>query len=117
MKTKIGYKALTVRIVRGRRGFRSWSAHSKKITYSYDEWVKRPKGCGPLAVFTTWELAHSFVAMNGSSYSDSAIVRCEYVPSKRKTLWRDDGHKFKNSLPWGTALAEKVKLINDGAEV
>ena len=80
------------------------------IQYPKMQEVTPQWGCGPLAVFTSYEDAVYFCR----KFSDVEveIVPCAYVPSTKKQMWykllRIRITKELTEAPPGTALAEKV---------
>jgi len=88
------------------------------VEYKIGEWVKRPDGCGPLAVFNTLENAKDFV-FKGTFGPTRKIFLCEYESSILNYLWcrytlQDKKmRREKHLLPIGTQLAERVMLIRE----
>ena len=81
----------------------------------------RPPLCGPLAVFTKYRNAISFVRMLETCYSFTShiikphfrVVRCLYAPSVDRFLWMNDGFRNRrtmNGFPCGTDFADAVVL-------
>ncbi|KKK65798.1 hypothetical protein LCGC14_2970470 [marine sediment metagenome] len=93
--------------------FRSAFADGRVVDYEIGKWTKRPKDCGPLAIFGTLNQALVFV---DSSYIDRTYFHCKYKPSKEITLYK----KYKGGeitekfvLPNGTILADEVKILKE----
>ena len=79
--------------------------------YKVNKWVKPVKGNGPLCVFNTIEDAEYF-----NHYMLDSIYECFYEESKKDVIYyiSNLGNIVKRgleSLPTGTVLATRVKLI------
>ena len=74
--------------------------------YKVNKWVKPVKGNGPLCVFNTIENARNF------KWDLHTIYECLYERSlERNAYIKNVERKHLLSLPQGTVLANKVKLI------
>ena len=90
-----------------------------KCYYSINEITKRPKRCGPLAVFRTRQNARDFkktLEKNIISFRNHnfKIVRCVYKGSKDNCLWEWFWHNKNyplHFLPEGTAFADEIKCL------
>lgn len=83
------------------------------VAYERGKWTKRPKGCGPLAVFDTMESAEDFVIGECMSH-DRKFLCCKYKPSKEEFLYkiyRDGSVQQSFHTPTGTMFADKVKIL------
>ena len=83
------------------------------VEYKLNQWAKRSPTHGPLAVFSTEQLARSFLKSGGAYHGDRlgkhfGLFGCEYEPSSDTYLW--DGRTQLRWLPEGTCLAERVRL-------
>jgi len=82
--------------------------------YKMNEWTKRIKDCGPLAVFDNMENIEFFMGriVNFSPYF---VFECEYKESETKELYYlNKGKKISYNnmnIPRGTKFADEVKLI------
>jgi len=89
----------------------------RKTTYEVGEWINRPKGCGPLAVFSDLYLTGRFLFKCGRS--GFYIFECEYEESTRDILYvtDNDGVMYRyaeqKDLPVGTRFADRVRLIKE----
>ena len=83
------------------------------VGYKRNKWTRRPKRCGPLAVFATLPEAIDFI---GNTLSSGKIYfRCKYKESKEKLLYT----KIRNMTveechyaPENTIFADKVKILD-----
>lgn len=94
-------------------------------TYSVGEWTHRKPGkipgkrrrkFGPLTVFNTVENARRFCTDTISMPVGSPIFKCHIRKSRVKSVWVCSGHTSREKmtwLPYGTVLAEAVKLIEE----
>jgi hypothetical protein len=79
-----------------------------EVKYRYNKFTHRPKGWGPLCVFTTLKSAKHYRDQGTDLHH---VIACEYVPSRAKSVWcRLKPGVPLSLLPAGTALANKVKL-------
>jgi len=106
-KWREGYKVL-------KASNRSSIMSRKKVKYLKNRTAKRPKKCGPLTLFSSREDAEYVF---GFLLNDNIalLVKCEYLPSKCKTIWVEKHKKaFRwalDELPLGTVLAEQIRCL------
>jgi len=108
----IGYKIVSIQNCFGTPYYASYSMYGgSRVFYEVGKEAKPHPGCGPLAVFSTLELACSFSgARCYQAFGDLfAIWKCEYTPSKEISVWSH--HSEKWNLPEGTVLADSVILL------
>ena len=75
-------------------------------------WVKPNKGCGPLAVFKNFDCAKAFASQYGGKFIYEIKYRTYW--GFRRYLWDSDGLTTQfSSLPEGSRLARKVKLVKE----
>lgn len=93
------------------------------IRYIIGKWAKPKKGNGPLFVFNDIESAFDFSnSLYSAIYGDvsnSLIYKCLYVESKGESkVWFTNKNRtrysFVSSMPRGSILAERVRLIKGG---
>ena len=106
-KYKKGYKVVTRRTLMSCNMLTLFGS----VKYKVDKWVKPVKGFGPLCVFNTIEDAEYF-----NHYMLDSIYECFYEESKKDVIYyiSNLGNIVKRgleSLPTGTVLATRVKLI------
>lgn len=119
LKIRFGYKVL-----RGDSPYALFSATAMgSVThYHQDTWVKSNVGCGPLAVFDSFENAHAFLGA-GSTLHGYHIYKCAYMPSANTLLWfrhRIYSYALNRVIPDATTmppdahtrLADAVLLLN-----
>ena len=110
----IGYKVIT-RI--GRRNRSAIVENEKRCQYYLlNKWVYKIKG--PFAVFISLGCAKDFVKRFGRPLGyrnrDLRIYSCEYEPSRCSSLWwARHSKRHISSLPYGSLLANAVKLIEE----
>lgn len=76
------------------------------------ESVPQPE-CGPLAVFNSLANAKDFCIQRYIP-SQLYIAKCQYIKdNKSQNLWTPYGKRRVDTLPKGTTLAQKVKLIEE----
>jgi len=75
------------------------------LQYKVNKWIKSRKGCGPLCVFNTIENAKDF------KWDNHTIYECLYEKSNEHKVYCGNEERSIFSLPQGTVLATKVKLI------
>ena len=113
-RSKIGIKVC--RSCRFSEKFRSAFADGRIVDYKIGKWTKRPKDCGPLAVFDNLESAEEFSNLSFLDVNNRAFFSCKYKPSKEITLYKKyKGGKITERfvLPNGTILADKVKILKE----
>lgn len=111
MKPKWGWKAVSE--------FRTsiWSTVSLK--YKINKWTIPHPGDGPLAVFSSYRLAKSFVE-NVACYG--LIYKCKYFQSESNLMWKlvkywegnvwhNSPHYAETPYPKGTVFADKVMIV------
>jgi hypothetical protein len=76
--------------------------------YFLNKETKRPRGCGPLCVFSSKRAAQIFANM----YAITSIFKCKYKPSRCKTIWNNGNRRSVEFLPDKTVLAESVTLLS-----
>ena len=107
---KMGYKVARVlqdgTIISSRTAWYKGSV----VKYKIGEFVKPNNNCGPLAVFESLDNIKSFFDKNEMN-DDDKIFKCVYCESKYEKLWNPSYEL--NTLPPGTKLACKVKLIKE----
>jgi hypothetical protein len=123
MIIKDGYKVVSIEAAIEIYGWdskiRSHSGGDGTVEYRVGEWTRPMKKRGPLAVFKTKSDAMLFLRRYGNPFS--ALYRCRYVSSRRKSLWcfgEREGEKQQMELwhaPAGTVLANRVMIV--GREV
>ncbi len=92
--------------------------YGRRIIYKLYDWVKRPFGCGALAVFNKITQAKNFINHNVNSIP-CVIFECKYKESKDKKLWIPsiDSYSRLNNVcvnpPKGTLYADEVKLVKE----
>jgi len=102
-KWKEGWKVLRV-------SNRASIISNKAVKYLKNRVAKRPKNCGPLALFDTKSSAK--IAFGWHLHKEIAIlVKCEYLPSRCKTIWVPTHRRELQGLPPGTILAEKIRCL------
>lgn len=97
----------------------SCTSNHQIVKYNKNTIVRRPKDCGPLAVFKTRKAARDFLLLSFYTFNrpkkhkSRKIVKCIYIKSKHGYLW-----SWSNSIniqccnmPSGTDFAEKVKCL------
>ena len=85
----------------------------KTTDYKVGKWTKRPKGCGPLAVFDTYEQAKEFLGYY-DDFLQREIYSCKYRRSTDTCFWYTGKHSFTSTsdgIPDGTVFANRVKLL------
>jgi len=80
---------------------------SGAVRYALGVTTRRPKGCGPLAVFDTLDHAVAFLVENTYGFPYRAIFECHIRKSQATELWTSDGHT-QCLFPKGTILANTV---------
>ena len=91
----------------------------KNTEYKIGEWTKRPKECGPLAIFKYLKNAKLFIKRTEKITSMFAIFKCKYKESEEKELYYINfcGKKLINNMlngfPEGTILADKIKILKE----
>ena len=76
------------------------------LQYKVDKWVKPLKDNGPLCIFNTIEDAKNF------KWDTHTIYECLYERSLERNVYiKNIERKHLLSLPEGTVLATKVKLM------
>ena len=84
------------------------------LDYPSREWVFPKDGCGPLAVFDTYEHARTWLALLVPDKRQGVfrIRECSYFPSRKSEMWIGSGEKklrMANEIfPPGTVLAHAV---------
>jgi hypothetical protein len=66
-------------------------------------------GCGPLAVFKTFESAKKFLRL--FNFRSIEIWKCKYSPSEETYLRDPLGETSIKRCPEGTVLADSIRLI------
>lgn len=80
----------------------------KVVEYKLNKWTKRPKKCGPLAVFDSIESARFFINPKGEN---KLFFRCKYKESGENVLYKP--YKTCNYAPDDTIFADKVKILEE----
>ncbi|KKM61867.1 hypothetical protein LCGC14_1527360 [marine sediment metagenome] len=85
----------------------------RDVKYKIGGWTKKPKKCGPLAIFDSFDAAVCF--FEDYTLANRKFYLCKYKESEEKHLYLriGDGFLRKFDLPKGTILANKVKLIEE----
>jgi hypothetical protein len=109
-------------------GCRTWGCRTLAIGLSLGfvrryvprRWTSPKGGNGALALFSTLGAAQEFV-VGFVGYGHIEIWRCEYQPSRRRSLWFWDDPPLRGNqvrsihepwmLPTGTVLADSVRLV------
>ena len=81
-----------------------------EVKYKVGKWTKPNEGCGPLAVFKTFEDALEF---NSSSMAD--LHKCLWEESSDDGLWYiSNGRVYcaDLDLPKGTGFASRVMIVD-----
>lgn len=87
-------------------GIREWGYR----VYSIRECVKPLRGCGPLCVFSSKNLAKLF--LNWAIRGDGLIVPCFYGESTEEKIYLPGPpFQWKEKLPFGTVLADWVTCL------
>ena len=89
-----------------------------RVRYSYKRFTKPRPGFGPLCVFDSERSAELFGFGFSSCYYTVRIVPCVYERSKQNAIWFLSKNKYEprislESLPRGTVLAKRVKLVGE----
>lgn len=113
------YKVVRIEGASGRRVSVVQAGYSQ-VEYRLGEWAQRPRGCGPMCVFSTRRAAVQFgtdvctdwFAERPKPVAPHEVWRVEIQPTRFKSVWDDEGGRFHaGNLPEGTVLALKVKPI------
>ncbi len=119
MKWLDGWKVVKVR---GGRFFSCFAGvdlgHNggKQTAYPKRGVAVAPARCGPLAVFKTRAAARWFLWKDGGWTGDRRIIKCRYVPSKKRRLYTaryDWGGRPLARCPHGTAFATRARLCRE----
>ena len=105
----IGYKVVHVRRYHYSSAI---PALATNLQYFISKWTTPKKGDGPMAVFTTYAGASSFIAYLPSHHrsSQKAIFKCEYVQSKKQRHLKSGPYR-RYDVPEHTDFATRVRLI------
>jgi len=110
-----GWKIVTTRnsnsnALRSYNSNQIWRRDS--LVYCFNKWTLPMIGCGPLALFKTYNAAIKFI---GENLWYDKIYRCEYTPSTIDKLWytESDGsiEELYYNVPNGTVFAKAIKLL------
>jgi hypothetical protein len=82
----------------------------RMVKYPKNRVAKRPKNCGPLTLFDTEKHAREAFSYQLTNREWALCVRCEYLPSRCKTIWHQLG-RSSIKLPRGTILAEQIRCL------
>lgn len=116
---KLVYKLTSGRLLSCHLGNSAYRQRNRAKTYTPGIWTKPSRGCGPLCIFDSLTTARRFhTSQIALTHQARVIIRnCVYVPSLAPGIWLSaTQYKGKrafvlSSLPWGTRLADRVKLI------
>ncbi len=93
----------------------SYTSFTSSVKYDVDMKATRPKGCGPLAVFTSLESAKKFLKNDNLHPWNAFIFPCHYKKSSATRLWYVDKWTGEKNyairlLPEGSDTADYVVL-------
>ena len=77
--------------------------------YFVGKWTRPRKGCGPLCVFASAEAAKYFNEIYGEDGFE--VWGCLFERSRGRKAWIGGTCSTLKSLPGGTVLARRVKLV------
>lgn len=84
------------------------------VYYPLREWAEPQLNCGPLCVFRTLQDAQRWYCRAKFLPRNRRIFKCFFEESDETSTWEGRICKTKlDLLPHGTALADRVKLIEE----
>lgn len=83
------------------------------VYYSLWEWVEPQPNRGPMCVFRTLEDAQRWCCTVSFLPKNLRIFKCYFEESDETSIWGQTIKTELDLLPHGTALADRVKLIEE----